>query len=132
MKRLLLISFVCFLTALTACLLPKINVFAQDSFALLQGFDRSEWQHSRPSVACNYIKQRFQKATKLEVLRTLGKPNDDHEAGEGMWGHYDAYYSYTLDHVQGVDQCGYTWKTLDLSFSPSGTVSNIEVKSHCY
>ena len=109
---------------------------AEPISAWFQGFNQAEWNHSRPERACNYIKSRLQHANRDQMLALLGKPDQQGEAGEGMWGHYDAYYSYVLDHDPNgkypQDWHPYTWNTVDVSFAGNGTVSKIELRSHCY
>jgi hypothetical protein len=121
--------------AVIACVLvcsPYGATQVEQTTAWLQGFNRTEWDHGRPERACNYIKARLQHATREKVVALLGKPDQQNDAGEGMWGPYDAYYSYVLDNDPAANYRRYVWNTLDISFAPAGNVSKIEVRSHCY
>jgi len=104
----------------------------QQTPAWLRGFDQVAWKQHRPESAADDIKKRLQNKTRKDVQLLLGEPDTDHPAGEGMFGHYDAFYAYTLDRELGVHSQRYVWDTLDISFAPTGTVSKIEVRSHCY
>lgn len=103
--------------------------------SLLNGFDRVKWDRERPEEFTPLIQSKLAKLSRADVSTLLGTPDKSAPAGEGMFGPYEAYYSYILNcekDQDGVRQNGYIWHELELSFSPNNRVSKIEVRSHAY
>lgn len=107
----------------------------QQTMGLLQGFDQAQWDRERPEKFVPFIRSKLQTHSRTEVTALLGAPDQSGDAGEGMFGPYQAYYSYILDcekDQKGVRQNSYTWNDLEISFSPDDKVSKIEVRGHAY
>ncbi|MBS1953756.1 MAG: hypothetical protein JST89_06220 [Cyanobacteria bacterium SZAS-4] len=123
------------LAAGACCLLLFPQPLPQRTSPLLNGFDTAKWDRERPEQFTPLIESKLSKLSRTDVATLLGPPDRSSPAGEGMFGPYQAYYSYILDcekDKEGVRQNGYVWHELHLSFSPGNKVSKIEVRSHAY
>ncbi len=98
-----------------------------------RGFDYERWREFSPQEMCPSAMEHLTRASKAEVTSLLGKPDSKNSAGEGMWGHYDEYWTYTLNSPRdGKEHPSYVWETYDVSFAADGIVSKSEIRGHCY
>lgn len=125
--------------SVSACVCCSIflaqSLQTQQTPPLLRGFDKVQWDRVRPEGFVPLIERKLSKHSRADVTALLGTPNQSSPAGKGMFGPYQAYYSYILNcekSQDGVWQNGYVWDTLDVSFTPDNVVSKIEIRSHAY
>jgi len=123
------------ISSLAFIIVASILCFALSGLCIPQSsFDTASWRKNSHENLYPEICKELAHANKNDVLRLLGEPDKQWDAGTGMWGPYPEHWCYILDCPRdnsGHVDNGYTWNELEISFA-SGAIKKIEIRGHCY